>query len=444
MDPVDDTKDVFAPSVEVVILWDDTVLHVQHLTPPRSFFVGEDHGAACDYAIPEETLGARRVPIVLVDGEEVSVVLLPHAVGTVDLEGESEETVGEVIERGHASPYAELPGARRIVLPPGSRARIRVGEVVFAVSIGNAGCEVAGRVGIDRRALAYAGLSLAAHAAVLMTPAIFVPPSTGFDDDEISSEQQHAIEHYLKAAAEHELEHRDDDLPVEGSIGTLKSRSDDNRQGVRRPRDPDPRTVSQMQLLENARTFGLVYFLRGGVLDALSASGGPWGANIDDAFDGGVLRLSGVGEGWGGPGEGDRLGLVDPYGADITRRFGQVCYPSSRVEARVGSPRIRAGTPAVIGQLPPEVVQRIVRQNIGRFRLCYADGLRLVPRLEGRIAVRFVIGRDGGVSRVQNGGSDFPDWVVLSCVMRAFYGLSFPAPESGIVTVAYPLVLSPD
>jgi len=29
-------------SVEVMILWDTTVLHVQHLTPPRSFYVGEE------------------------------------------------------------------------------------------------------------------------------------------------------------------------------------------------------------------------------------------------------------------------------------------------------------------------------------------------------------------------------------------------------------------
>jgi len=57
--------------------------------------------------------------------------------------------------------------------------------------------------------------------------------------------------------------------------------------------------------------------------------------------------------------------------------------------------------------------------------------------------VRFVIGRDGSVSSVQNGGSDLPDAAVVSCVTRAFYGLSFPQPENGIVTVTYPIVFSP-
>ncbi len=57
--------------------------------------------------------------------------------------------------------------------------------------------------------------------------------------------------------------------------------------------------------------------------------------------------------------------------------------------------------------------------------------------------MRFVIGRDGAVSNVGNGGSDLPDAGVVSCVARAFYGLSFPAPDSGIVTVTYPIVFSP-
>ena len=84
-----------------------------------------------------------------------------------------------------------------------------------------------------------------------------------------------------------------------------------------------------------------------------------------------------------------------------------------------------------------------MRQNFGRFRLCYENGLRNNPNLQGRVAVRFVIGRDGAVSNVGNGGSDMPDSGVVSCVVRAFYGLSFPQPEGGIVTVVYPIMFSP-
>jgi Ca-activated chloride channel family protein len=101
------------------------------------------------------------------------------------------------------------------------------------------------------------------------------------------------------------------------------------------------------------------------------------------------------------------------------------------------------GATSVSGRLPPEVVQRIVRQNFGRFRLCYESALRNNPSLKGRVAVRFLIGRDGKTSAVGDGGSDLPDGSVVTCVVRAFYGLQFPEPEGGVVTVVYPIMFSP-
>ena len=104
---------------------------------------------------------------------------------------------------------------------------------------------------------------------------------------------------------------------------------------------------------------------------------------------------------------------------------------------------MRTPTTTVSGRLPPEVIQRIVRQNYGRFRMCYEQGLSKNPNLEGRVSVRFVIGRDGAVSNAANGGSDLPNAGVVDCVVRAYYGLSFPQPEGGIVTVVYPIMFSP-
>jgi hypothetical protein len=104
---------------------------------------------------------------------------------------------------------------------------------------------------------------------------------------------------------------------------------------------------------------------------------------------------------------------------------------------------VRLGATTDGGRLPPKVIQRIVRQHYGRFRLCYEQGLRNNPNLRGRFSVRFIIGRDGSVSNVGNAGSDLPDPGVVQCVTRAYYGLSFPQPEGGIVTVVYPIMFSP-
>lgn len=104
--------------------------------------------------------------------------------------------------------------------------------------------------------------------------------------------------------------------------------------------------------------------------------------------------------------------------------------------------KVRMGATTVSGRLPPEIIQRIVRQNYGRFRMCYEQGLGRNPGLQGRVSVRFVIDPAGAVANVASTGSDLPDAGVVGCVARAFYGLSFPRPESGIVTVVYPILFS--
>jgi hypothetical protein len=95
------------------------------------------------------------------------------------------------------------------------------------------------------------------------------------------------------------------------------------------------------------------------------------------------------------------------------------------------------------GQIPAEVIQRIVRQNFGRFRLCYENGLRANPSIAGRVAVNFVIDRHGAVSLAADAGSDLPDQGVISCVVRGFQTLSFPEPSGGMVKVTYPIVFTP-
>ena len=131
-----------------------------------------------------------------------------------------------------------------------------------------------------------------------------------------------------------------------------------------------------------------------------------------------------------------------PSGTSFAQNIGD-SLGSAGVVGGSKPPSIRAGAVQVNGRLPPEVIQRIVRQNFGRLRLCYETGLRKAPDLHGRVAVKFVIDRAGSVTSAADGGSDLPDATVVACIVRAFGSLSFPQPEGGIVTVVYPFVFTP-
>jgi tetratricopeptide (TPR) repeat protein len=182
--------------------------------------------------------------------------------------------------------------------------------------------------------------------------------------------------------------------------------------------------------------------------DALSARGNQWGASIGDAFGQGGLGLSGIGEGGGGRGEGLGLGAIGTMGHGAGTGTGQGFgsgHGRLGGDHRSSPPAVRMGQTTVAGSgLPREVIERIVRQNFGRFRLCYEGGLRNNPNLQGRVSTRFVIGRQGSVENVANAGSDLPDASVVACVVRSFAGLSFPVPESGVVTVTFPVMFAPE
>lgn len=474
-------------SIEVMIMWDTNVLSVSHLTPPRSYFVGEEQmgNVGCDFFIPSETLGTTRAPIVIARGVSAALVILPRTKGWVEIPGQGRVSLADLISSGKARPSSEISGGHEFELPAGAKARMELEEsgLAFQVTAGNAGKPIVGGwfTQLEPAALLFIGLSFLVHAGILASLAFFMPSMGGDDAEAIDRDQILKMQHMLDAAAEREQEERETEQVAdnadnkeggtgtrakgeEGSMGNPTTKETGHRYGVAGPQDnPDPHIARQAALKEAAE-FGMIGLLNVGAgadpnaptapwgredslgNDPMSARGNMWGDAIGDSFGAGGLGLSGVGEGGGGRGEGIGLGNIGTIGHGAGTGNGQ---GFGNGHGRLGgshqtkSPSLRQGTTQVNGRLPPEVIQRIVRQNFGRFRLCYENGMRQNPNLQGRVSVKFVIDRSGAVSTSQDGGSDLPDQAVVSCVVRGFQNLSFPQPEGGIVTVVYPIIFTP-
>jgi hypothetical protein len=179
-------------------------------------------------------------------------------------------------------------------------------------------------------------------------------------------------------------------------------------------------------------------------LGSIGAFGRGAGTGTNAAFGPGD-GLGGIGEGSGGRGEGISIGSIGTLGHGAGQGTGGTGGWGFLGEHHIGRPVIGCDEAAVNGRLPPETIQRIVRQNMGRFRYCYERALDRNPTLQGRVVTRFIIARDGSVAfaAADRGESGFPDAGVVSCIVHAFGALSFPQPEGGTVTVVYPLSLSP-
>ena len=165
-----------------------------------------------------------------------------------------------------------------------------------------------------------------------------------------------------------------------------------------------------------------------------------------DSFGEGGLGMSGTGAGGGGRGDGIGLGGIGTighgsgtgsgqgFGSGNGRLGGSSAAPAAKVEVR---------KPTVKGGLPAEVVQRILRRNLGRWRLCYENALKTISTPKpARVELQFVIDTKGAVVGPVVGAGALPE--VASCIRGSLTGLQFPPPSGGrVVTVSAALQLTP-
>jgi len=459
-------------AVEVMALWGSTVLFTRHLQAGEGFSVGESSASEhVDFELAEQELGARNARLVEVQNGTPQVNV-PRA--------------ARLYVKRASEPYAQPSEASSVALLTGTVVELELGRLKFRIANVPAGKSTPreGLANADRPLLAAFGTSFTAVAALVASFAFWMPAMGLTDDEGLDNERLVLMKQYLSASARREFDEQKSDSndtgskdsaagkPAEaaagreGAMGKPNTPVSNHRAAVRGD-NPEVR-LSRAQELDVARHFGAIElltgmqatnpiggspFIRDPALghDGFDAEGGMFGDPGESGGFGG-LRLSGMDNGGGGHGLqvgianiGDGLGqpglghCTDGHCGDGFGRSVGRGGPGHVTKA----PSMKTGVSTVSGHLPPEVVQRIVRQNYGRFRQCYENGLRANPNLTGRVTARFVIGREGSVTNVQNGGSDLPDSAVTSCVVNAFYGLSFPTPEAGIVTVSYPIMFSP-
>lgn len=394
-------------------------------------------------------------------------------------------------------------GRARLVLPsgelvpPGCRMSLRLGRAVLRLSLVRADEAPLPRERSDGRVLKGLLLGALIHGTVLTMAVLGRAPVA---DEEAAAEV--AMKGYLAAIDAREAALAAASL---GSSETVETKDGEAAPSSGSTREEgaagNPSRITESGLTKKTRgiarqagaageerpeTFGILGLLGGDTPGARSgtsafasfegpgAMGNIFGATIEDAAGLGGLGLSGIGEGGGGLGAGvaqGGLGLGGPglggscdatcigarwgshssrgvslRGTHVTRspvlRCDGELDDSNATEGRRLAQRTSGCSLMVNGRLPPEAVQRVVRQSFGRLRACYESGLRRNPSLEGRVTVKFVIDREGAVAMASAADATLPDSEVIACIARAYQTMSFPKPEGGIVTVVYPVVFS--
>ncbi len=453
-------------ALEVTVLWGTNVIAVYHLEETRVFCIGDEPSARPDFLMPSELFRGARFTLAELAGGRARL--------SVPRGGEL------ALRSGSAEPSAvsDALAGDAVTLAPGSVADVRVGALTFRVAAVLAGQGVPRAIGADAQGLGASFLvSLAAVGTFLGAMAYYTPALGASIGDELNPDQLALMQQYLTTQAERELREKEADAgqsaSEKGGERGEAARGEPGAMG--RPNQPvtkrrvaiagtGERQLSRQAELAEAQNIGMI-----GLLNSMNAFAGPtalWGADVPNGPDSttawgnlfgeeigesggsGGLTLSGPGQGGGGRGDWIGMGGIGTCGTNCGLGTGEGGFGRGVALGKGGhvakSPRVRPqGETVVGGHLPPEVIQRVVRQNFGRFRQCYEGALRSNPNLTGRVTARFVIDRDGSVSTAANGGSDLPDSAAVQCVVSAFYGLSFPAPQEGVVRVTYPILFTP-
>ena len=455
-----------AEVVDVTFSWGDagdrTVLAVKHLATGQGLSVGEDD--ACDLLVPAAALGATRAELVGYQGGKCFVRVPSGA--TARLDGWPKSDASIELSLGHVAEL-DIGGFA-----------LRFTVVAAPKKLLGAGVVGALRNGGLRSVLGSAFV----HGLAIASVAFFMPSLSATEQDEIDRDHMVDIQKLLNASADKELQKQIDDgnsapggadsapgdqaKGPEGQAGKPEATTQ-GRMALKGDKERE-KTFSREQERQAAADFGFIGYLAtqtasdgpnvpwGSVQngpDAKSVMGSLFGQTIGEAPGFGGLGLTGPGSGGGGNnpwiGMNGIAGLGGPGGP------GHCTGPSC--PGNIGSGKGGNGggyTPKpftmrpegqvrVNGRLDPQIIQRIIQQNWGRYRFCYEAGLRNNPTLAGHVGVKFIIDRTGAVAMAMDSGSSLPDSGVNQCVARSFTALSFPAPDGGQVTVQYGFYFSP-
>lgn len=174
--------------------------------------------------------------------------------------------------------------------------------------------------------------------------------------------------------------------------------------------------------------------------DLAGGIGGLIGAKGTQIGSGG---LGSRGSGLGGGGTAEGLGGLGTKG----RGSGKSGYGSgggnfgAKGEGGIG--RI-GGDPIILGALDKSLIDAVIKRNMNQIRYCYQRELTKNPNLGGKIIVKFVIAKDGSVSKASTKSSTMGNKTVEGCINSRFMRFTFPEPKGGgIVIVSYPFIFQP-
>jgi pSer/pThr/pTyr-binding forkhead associated (FHA) protein len=458
--------------VELRMLWGETLLGAgTYVKPSRPVLVGETK--RCDFLLYGPELPSSEFAILRYEEGEYRFLFARRMNGGIEEKGKV-TPLGTLVKERKASPDGAVEGVYAAAVPRGGTARVEFGAGVRMEARLKKPPKLAAAPWTER--INYQFLNLFLLLLFLLGGFVVASANFPYDTDTLADdlfknpsrmakfiikppEQLPKSNPYLERLQK-ELKNQDPGEAAErhkGTEGQMGKKEAPKTNARSAPKAIDP---NAKDIVKNSGLLGVLGRGRGGSSglstifgqgglggDLKGAIGNMFGPVVGDSQGLGGLGLKGTGTGGGGQGEtigiggvgtkgrGGGLGGGSGYGAGV----GNLGKKSDR-EVSV------ATGPIVVVGYDRELVRRVVQEHAAQIRYCYEQALAVNPKLEGKVAIRWIINSDGRVSNTQIvvGTTTLDSTTVHRCMMDRVSSWEFPKPKGGsIADITYPWILRP-
>ncbi len=442
--------------VSLSFLWGDQRVGEFFLAPgkPQTFSVGS--AAGVDFIMGESKLGGPRLEVLRSDGQTYNVCFTGKMKGELVRKGETLDLTA-VIESGKASSGGD-GGAYSLALDSEDFFWVDLGGVTMEVTFQAVPKRVQVPLAdsVDYRALNIFLLMFFAGTMFV----IGAMNRSGDDDqfaDELSGDQSRLAKLIIKPpeTQKNKFLEKLNQQKEKKKAGELaaKQKKEEGQMGKKDAPKTANRTAPQGQKDKKDEARALtqkIFGGKGGVAtifgsaglggDLKNAMGNMFGAKVGDS--GGLGGLGIRGSGGGGGGTGDTIGIG---GIGTKGRGGGTSSYGSGAGVLGGKQSVDVGItssePMVMGSLDKELIRQVIQRNRSQIRFCYESQLTKYPKLNGKVAVKFVINAEGRVVSSEVAQSTAGNAELESCVAGRVRTWQFPKPKGGgVVIVTYPFI----
>jgi hypothetical protein len=444
--------------VELRILWGDSLLEAaSYVKPKQPVLVGETE--KCTLKL--EGLPVPELPVLRYADGEYRFTFTRGMTGVVEEKG-ARTAFGELVKARKAHGDESLDGAYWVAVPKAGAVRAEVGSHLAIEARPRRPQRIKGAPFWER--INYQFLNLFLILFFLQAGFIVAANNFPYDTDVVADDlfknpsrmakfvikppepqpkQQGGQGEKKDEPGEMAEKHKGD----EGQMGR-KDAPKTNARSAPKAIDPNAKEIVKRSGLLGALGRGggglSTVFGSGGLGgDLRGAVGNMFGPVVGDSYGLGGLGIRGSGTGGGGQGETIGIGAVGTKG----RGGGLGSYGTGVGGLGKKGDRdvnVATGPATVMGSIDKELIRKVIQDHAAQIRYCYETQLAINPRLQGKVAIKWVINADGSASspQVDHSATTLEDAKVHECMMSRITSWAFPKPKGGgIAVITYPWIL---